>query len=218
MADQPVLASSASSQAVNLMVVSRDQDGVDVQYTTFDTNKPKTYGNTLYVWESADRVVPWDQPPVAKTTIDEDQYLSVQRVQFKYQVGLGYIIGYGVAPDPNAICSSVFIPPDNGEQDSPHLTISLASFANQYVKIQYNALDNYDPKANKNWIGIWNGPKARYDGEPQAKAYVPNANSRGAATISGTDILIGATYTVGYFMADLPAGKTALAAQTTFNT
>jgi hypothetical protein len=212
------LSAAPAAQAVNLMVLGRDQGGVDVQYTTFDTNKPKTYGNTLYVWEASGPIIPWGQPVKASTVIDQDQYLSTQRLAFDYQVSLGYIIGYGVAPDPNAICASVFIPPDNAEQESPHLTISLQSFANQYVKIQYMALDNYNPAANKNWIGLWNGPRAGYDGDPQAKADVKFANSRGSVAIMGANILIGATYTIGYFMAALTPGKTALAAQTTFNT
>ena len=212
------LTAAPVAQAVNLQVISRDQGGVDVQYTTFDTNKPKTYGNTLYVWEASGPIIPWSQPVVASTPIDKDQYLSTQRLKFDYQVSLGYIIGYATASDPNAICASVFIPPDNGEQDSPHLTISLTTFANNYVKINYNGLADYNPSINKNWIGLWNQPRAGYDGNPIAKADVPYPNSSGSATIVGTKIVIGATYTVGYYMAALQPGKSSLAAQITFNT
>jgi hypothetical protein len=58
MSDAVVLSAAPAAQAINLMVISRDQGGVDVQYTTFDTNKPKTYGNTLYVWEADTPVIP----------------------------------------------------------------------------------------------------------------------------------------------------------------
>ena len=167
------LSAPPQAQAVNLQVISRDQSGVDVQYTTFDTNQPKTYGNTLYVWKAAGPVIPWGQPTVAQTLIDKDQYLSTQRLSFPYQVELGYIIGYGVAPNPNAICASVFIPPNNAEQESPHLTITLSTYGNNYVKIQYSGLANYNPSANQNWIGIWNAPQAGYDGSPLATANVP---------------------------------------------
>jgi hypothetical protein len=212
------LTAAPVAQSINLQVISRDQAGVDVQYTTFDTNKPKTYGNTLYVWGASGPIIPWGQPPVASTPIDKDQYQSTQRLKFDYQVSLGYIIGYATASDANAICASVFIPPGGEDQDSLDLTISLATFANNYVKINYKGLADYKPSANKNWIGLWNQPRAGYDGNPIAKADVPHPNSSGSATIVGTKILIGATYTVGYYMAPLLPGKASLAAQTTFNT
>ena len=213
-----LLAGAPLAQSVNLMVLNRDQDGIDVQYTTFDTNKPKTYGNTLYVWEAAGPVVPWGQPVVASTPIDKDQYLGPQRIKFPYQVGLGYIIGSATASDPNAICATTFIPPNGGDSTSPNLTISLSSFSNGYVKISYSGLDNYNPAANKNWIGIWNQPRAGYDGNPIAKADIAFPNSSGSATITPVKLLVGATYTVGYFMAALQPGKSSLAAQVTFNT
>lgn len=213
-----LLTAAPVAQSVTLQVISRDQGGVDVQYTTFDTNKPKTYGNTLYVWEASGPIIPWGQPVVAATPIDKDQYHSTQRLRFDYQVNLGYVIGYATASDPNAICASVFIPPGGEEQESLDLTISLGSYGNNYVKIGYKGLADYNPVVNKNWIGLWNQPRAGYDGNPIAKADVPFPNASGSATIVGTKIVIGATYTVGYYMAALAPGKSSLAAQVTFNT
>jgi hypothetical protein len=218
MSQNLVLSGAPQAQSVVLTLLARDQNGIAIQYTTFDTNKPKTYGNTLYVWQASGPVIPWGLPFTASTPIDTDQYLAPQRLNFPYQVSLGYIVGYAVAPDPNAIVDSLFIPPNNAPTESTPVTIGLGSYGNQYVQSNYSTLDKYNPSANKNWVGIWNGPRAGYDGIPLAKADVPFPNTAGSVTIMGTNILIGATYTIGYFMAALPPGKTALAAQYTFNT
>ena len=113
----PTLKGAPTAQSVNLKVLSKDQNGVYVQYT-FDTNQPKTYGNTLYVWEAAGPVIPWSRVPIASTTINEDQYRGAQRLDFKREVGVQYIIGYGVAAEPGAICASLWMPPGAPERAS----------------------------------------------------------------------------------------------------
>lgn len=213
------LAATASAQAITLALVSRDQGGALVHYTTFDTNKPKTYGNTLYVWEAAGPVIPWDNLSsfVGQKTISEDSHSNSERIPFNYKVSQGYIVGYAVGPDPAATCAAIYLPPNDEPLDSTSLSLRFSTFAPGAVIVSYTALDQYNPKSNKNWVAIWNGPRANYNGDFLKAADIPYPNTSGKATIQHP-LLIGATYTVGYFMTAMPSGKTTLAAQVTFNT
>lgn len=219
MSDEPLmLASAASGQTITLTPAGTPQgDGLNVTYTTFDTNKPKTYGNQMYVWQTAGPVIPWNQQPIAVTPIESDVYNATQMVSFEYRLDLGYTIGYAVGNSPNDCCASLFLPPQAAPGSSTALSISLGQYTGTFVQIAYSGLTNYDPTVSKNWVGIWQAERAGYDGNPIAKSDVTYPQSSGEAFIY-TNINRNTTYSIGYFMTALPTGKTTLAAQVSFRT
>ncbi|PWW00608.1 hypothetical protein DFR52_103816 [Hoeflea marina] len=218
MSDILMLKEAAASQAISLVLFSKDQAGIDVQYTTFTNNRPKDYSNTIYVWEGGPDV-PWQRIDsfVGESVIEGNTYTGIQRVNFPYDVGKDYVVGYAVASTPGATCSALYLPKDNQETTSENLTVGFSAIGPGAVKVNYRCLPQYNPVAFKNWVGIYNGPRADYDGKPLDAANVPFPNTNGSATIP-IQLQIGATYTVGYYMVPLDKGKISLAAQVTFNT
>jgi len=208
------VSSAPTAQAIYMAAIGLPlPDGVNVNYATFDRNEPKKFGNQFFVWESANSTVPWSRDPIAKVPLATNSYSGTQKVGFDYEPQTGYIIGYGLSPDPGSVCATFFIPPNAPPGDTMNLTVGSPVWGRGFVQIKYNALANYNPSENGNLIGLWNAPQASYDGDALAVAPVPYSQSSGPASIM-YDILANTTYTVGYFM----GGNTALAGQVTFST
>ncbi len=219
MTDVLLAMSSATSATINMANRGTKQgEGVNIQYTTFAGNKPQTFANQIFVWESDSPNIPWSRDPIARTPIGQDQYTYTQFVKFNYQVGVGYVLGYAVANNPSAICSSLFFPANDQPGQSQQLTISMGDYGPGFVEIGYNCLEDYDPAANNNYIAIWQAPQAGYQGGQMSAANVQYHNVRGQATIMNVNLQVNSTYSIGYFMAKAPAGQAAMAAQLTFNT
>lgn len=218
MSEVLMLSQPAASQHTNLSLFSKDQDGIEIHYTTFTNNRPKEFANTIYVWEGGPDV-PWQRVDdyVGAAVIEGDTYTGIQRIKFPYDVGKDYVVGYAVAPTPNATCSALYLPKDNQDTSSEDTSIDFVMIGPGAVKLKYGCLPQYNPVEFKNWVGIYNGTRAQYDGKPLDTTAIPFPNTTGYVTIP-VQLQIGATYTVGYYMAPLPQGKTSLAAQVTFFT
>jgi hypothetical protein len=214
-----------SGSAVEIKIPAPVQPkGVGVQYVTSQVNKPQKYANNIYVWKTTNDRVPWSggSGPDGTSAVESDKPVSTQFVDFPFLVGQDYIVGYGVAADPNATCSTVYIPGDSYKDPSTYVTsdttISINSFGNNYVQVKLRGLGNYSPSANKNWVGVWEQDVVPYTGDPIAKANVGLSQASGLIFIPNVPLTVGSTYSVGYFMAALPAGRTALACSATFET
>ncbi|MBV9365788.1 MAG: hypothetical protein JO286_00680 [Solirubrobacterales bacterium] len=196
--------------------------GVGVNYVTSQDNKPQTYANNIYVWKTTSNNVPWGTTPDGNTAVAADTPVSTQFLSFPFLVQQDYIVGYAVAADPNAVCSTVYIPGATQSDPSTYVTsdttISINSWGNNYVQVKLTGLGNYSPSANKNWVGVWELDHVPYSGDPIAKTNVALTSAHGLIYIGNVPLTIGSTYSVGYFMAASPAGRTALACSVTFNT
>ena len=193
-----------------------------VQYVTSQVNQPQAYANHIYVWKTTSNNVPWGTTPDGDTAVASNSPVSTQDVVFDFLVGQDYIVGYAVAADPNAVCSTVYIPQATQSDPSTYVTsdttISINSWGNNYVQVKLTGLGNYSPSANKNWVGVWELDHVPYSGDPIAKTNVALTSAHGLIYIGNVPLTIGSTYSVGYFMAASPAGRTALACSVTFNT
>ncbi|MDA3859545.1 MAG: hypothetical protein PF480_15255 [Roseovarius sp.] len=219
MSEEPIGISSASSGTVILANRGTKQgEGVNIQYTTFPNNKPLEYANQFFVWESDSPNIPWDRDPIARVPVGQDQYTFTQFVKFNYQVGVGYVIGYAVANDPGAICSSIFYPANEQPGQGQQLKMAMGSYGPGYVEVSYDTLQQYNPVANHNYIAIWQAPQASYKGGEMSAASIQYPNTHGQATIMNVNLQINSTYSIGYFMKKAPEGKSALASELTFTT
>jgi hypothetical protein len=222
MAELITLKDAAASQTINIANRGTKQgEGVNIQYTTFTNNRPQTYANQIFVWESDSPDIPWNRDPIAKTPIAQDQYTYTQFVEFNYQVGVGYVLGYAVSDDPKSICTSLFYPKNEPPGQSDHLTIAMGDYGPGFLEISYKALANYNPTENPNYVAVWQAPQASYDGGPLGQADVQYKNVQGQATIMNLNLQINSTYSVGYFMTQKVGANTitsSLASQLTFRT
>ncbi len=216
------MTATAGTQTEIKVVGSASGDGALVNYVTSQRNRPKTYSNKLYVWETTSAAIPWAAAPVGNAAVATDAPVSTQMLDFAFQVGTGYVVGYAVGDSPTATCAQVYIPSTGVNDPSTYVTSELGLkinyFGNNICQVRFDGLADYSPSTNGNWVGIWRSDHVPYSGAPMAKADVTSGNSSGLATIQGVQIVIGSTYSVGYFMAADPAGRTALAASATFST
>src|SRR5471030_3017391 len=108
-------AATSNSVIISIQGVPTAQ-GAIVNYITLPANLPKTYGNHIYVWQTTSNTVPWGKSPDGDTAINTDSTTSTVQVNFAFEEK-GYIIGYAVAPTPNAVCSTIYMPVD--QQENP---------------------------------------------------------------------------------------------------
>jgi hypothetical protein len=221
--EQALAIKATSGSAVEIKIPAPVQPkGVAVNYVTSQVNKPQTYANTVYVWKTTSDNVPWGTDPDGTTAVESDKPVSTQFVNFPFLVGQDYIVGYAVAADANATCSTVYIPGKSHDDPTSFVTsdttISINSFGNNYVQVKLSGLGDYSPSGNKNWVGVWENDHVPYSGDPIAKTNVSLSSTKGLIYIPGVPLTIGSTYSVGYFMAAAPGGRTALACSATFET
>ncbi|HTW83305.1 MAG TPA: hypothetical protein VMD91_04435 [Candidatus Sulfotelmatobacter sp.] len=196
-------------------------DGFIAQYVTFAYNQPSTYSNKIFVWPAEDNTVPWSNPTSGDGAIASDQPRGDQPVATAIQKR-GYILGYAPAPDPSAVCATVFVPAagqhDPATWEYSSLVITVPYVGIDTISVKYTGLFNYDPAANKNWIGVWRQKQVRYSGDAMATKTITNSSESGQLFIGGLDLRAGETYSVGYFMqpTSKATGRTSLAAQASF--
>ena len=193
-----------------------------MKYITIPNNQPKAYGNHIYVWETSANSVPWDKPPKGDTAITSDEATSTQKIEFDFQIGSGYIIGYAVAPTPNAVCATIYIPDgqlkNHAKWEYSKTTIGEPQVFKNMVLLTCKSLPDYYRGKNKNWVGIWKKESVPYNMVPMKCTPLDNDDQEITAKIEDVTIVIKSVYSIGYFMVDYLTGKTSLAATTTFKT
>jgi hypothetical protein len=209
----------ASSVTISIQGVPTAQ-GAIVNYITLPGNNPKTNGNHIYVWQTTQNTVPWNKTPDGDTPVPTDSSSSTVLAKFPFEQK-GYIIGYAVAPTPNAVCATVYMPANKQNDPSSwqyaSLDVSVVYVGTNLIQVKYDGLQLYTPASNKNWLGLWMGNQVPWSGDPiKAVNISQDAPSSGYAVIDGVNLLIGVSYVVGYFMVDPKSGRTSLAASASF--
>ena len=199
--------------------------GVTVMFRTFTPNQPKSYGNTIYVWES-NGTVPWGHKPHSATTVNTDKNQSSQKVKVDLNIDTGYIFGYATAPTSDAVVSTIYVPPKTWSMEGKKQWIrdeiritSVEPFINS-LQIGYHGLQNYDPEKNGNWIGLFQGDSVPYYGATVKNGEKRKLPSQSSTYVTMDDLFIGVStyYAIGYFMVEPEKGRQSLAAQWPFQT
>ena len=200
-------------------------DGVDINYVTDPNNNPKDFGNQLYVWESTSKDVPWTKTPINSVPIEKNDTTNTQTLDFAFEIGKGYIIGYAVGDSPNATCATIYIPA--GKMDDPSsykyqdLSIKVVNVSTGSIQVKYDGFLGYQAEKNKNWLGVWRADNVPYSGACMKPPQNITGQSSGYQTMQGLTLQIKSNYAVGYFMIPDNAddnGRTSLAASYTFRT
>ena len=117
---ESLLITAVGSSAVEIKIAAPVQSkGVAVNYVTSQSNQPQKYANTIYVWKTTSNNVPWGTTPPGTTSVESDRPVSTQLLDFPFEVQQDYIVGYGVAADPNTVCSTVYIPGATSSDPAP---------------------------------------------------------------------------------------------------
>ena len=214
---------SENSHSVTLSPVGPPtSNGFNVGYSTFSPNMPSQYGNTIYVWQTALNTVPWEREPDGVIAVNSDRARSALNLNFSFE-DEGYIIGYAVAPTPNAIVATMHIPrgtqQDIMSYEYSSLSIGNVSVGPNLAQVVSLGLADYNPHANRNWIAIFNGDVVPYEGSALQNgcAFVTSEASNNAQSVEDIALLINTPYVAGYFMVDCEIGRHSLAAQFPFS-
>lgn len=182
-----------------------------LNYSGLPGNLPANYGNTAYLWQS--EMIPYNMPPLQAQSIPSNTQagsVDISNLQLRM---VPYIIGYAVGPETGNICSWVSIAAD-GANSTFETSLQLVEVTPQLLAVRYVTPDGNQPALYGQSIGLWQGPYASYTQPPIASVSVLNNMSQGSLVLQAM-IMVGMTYTVGYFMGQKP---TTLAASCTFTT
>lgn len=200
---------------------------IPVAYNTMPGNQPADYGNTLFLWQSAENTIPWASKPQKSQSISTNTQTGSAVFNDLNVTTNAYIIGYAVGPDKTQICASVYVPAIGGSaaEIKEALAVAVAQGNQDCVSVQafpgstsvqvnYHTLDSYEPAANKNWVGIWERGTVPLSGaEPIMKVGITSNSPTGSTGFNNIPLLRGHTYAVGYFMGEK---QSMLAASYTF--
>jgi hypothetical protein len=173
-------------------------------------NQPADYGNTAFLWGEPE-IVPYGTPPLAAQPIPtnlENGVVDLGNLQLQERT---YTVGYAVGPEVKNTCSWVSIAID-GTTSTFQTSVQVVYVAQQMVAVQYETPAGNQPPVYGQWIGLWEGPSASHTIPPVASVQIAGNFSRGTIELEAL-IIVGSTYSVGYFMGQK---QTTLAASCTF--
>jgi hypothetical protein len=192
---------------------------IGVTWDTVPGNQPATYHNRLALWQN--QGIPWGLNPlqehkIIKNTPSGDQLFdtALQRKP--------YVIAYGVSSlddkqhGAKSWAATVQFNPGSAI-GVPFVTeIDVAGVGNDSISARFSTPAGNNPKANGNWVGLWEGAVVTFDGTNKiATVPVSSTTSDGFLTLNGLSLKIDTTYTLGYAVGPLASD---LAAWMTFTT
>lgn len=209
---------SAHLDQTTIGVMSYGGDYVSASYWSLPANQPKTYGNTVSLWNSS--VVPWGVPPLQQAQLSSNQQNGTETLTDITVSATTYVLGYATGPALSTVCASVILDAGGLATGGDSVNIGVASVGTTSLTIRYHVLYGYLPQTYGNWVGLWKGYVSPYNcPAPLGTALVPDVTD-GTVTIRDVAIGIQTTYTVGYFMAnpDQNRNNSTAAALLTFDT
>ncbi|HEY6327915.1 MAG TPA: hypothetical protein VI756_01165 [Blastocatellia bacterium] len=221
---------AGGSRVTLLNALQVTPDIVVLGFNTLPGNMPNTYGNFAALWQGTGEI-PWSAQPLAIQPIATNTPSGTIAFTGLDLHGNAYVLGYSVGPTKTGgeaqkygnICSTVSIPPGGGPTQDFQTSLALLYVGPDQVLVRFSTPGGYRPAANRNWLGLWQGMEASYSQRPQYSTPITADSNFGTGTFSGAQILVGTTYTIGYFMSGwIGAGQaneqTALACSITFTT
>ena len=174
-------------------------DTVSIGYNTLPANQPNTYNNFIAIWEST--IIPWEVTPLKKTTIPSNAQNGSVVLDGLTITSSSYIIGYGVSDDLNSIVCSAIMSAGGLSSAPTAVSIGLNAVGTTSISIHYQTLVGYQPKKNKNWLGIWEGYYSPYySSKPVGKVKIDSNASQGSIGINDITLSTNTEYTLVYFM------------------
>jgi hypothetical protein len=180
-------------------------------YNTITGNKPKTYENTIFVWQTGDWEVPEDDPKHSFTMrLDQASSTFAETVAL---AGSDYLVGYAVGNKRETVVTTQLLkfsdgkytvtPPPAGEED---FHFSLDEVHPSMMLYSFRLLRGMEAKTNGDWVGVWSGSSKSSlynpDKKPMSIKQVPVDDRSGSDVFDLTDgqqFVSGNSYLLGYF-------------------
>ncbi len=210
----------SQSYTTSIGVLNVSPNLIAFGYDTPPGNQPATYGNTVFLWQTASPALP-PTTPLASARIAGNLPTGSGAIHAQV-TQQGYLLGYATGPDTCNVCATAFIAPGGQvNQESPDIT--PASVTPTLVVFAYTLPAGVRPAACGHWVGLWQGasPNMLYQVPPLAFVPVQQDASSGDGVLQNVAIRRGAQYTLGYFAggyAHARPSQTTLACSTTFTT
>lgn len=173
-----------------------DPKHVGMQFETLPDNRPATNGNLVAIWQNVG--VPYGQSPMQKKSITKDQQSGDQIFEFSIQ-RKPYVCAYGTSDTGTAWTGTVQFTPGQGTEGVPFVTeIDITATGADSLLATFKTPRENNPVANKNWIGLWEGSHPYDDTKLRKKVDVTASTAEGSQSMSGLELLMNTTYSLGY--------------------
>jgi hypothetical protein len=175
-----------------------------VRYTGVDGNRPKSYDNSVTLWDTWSPIVagPHKTPPLRVVPIRCDLQPNTTYVPWPF-TGTDYLITYQVGESLTTMCAGVRFSLKIKPMAVPPLAVSMSVYKldDASITIVYSTMGGYLPKTYGNWVGVWQGFAGPYfPPRPDSWAPVPSDRTQDLVTVSKLQILPDFTYRIIYFM------------------
>ncbi len=200
---------SPPNDPVNFSILPANEptgDGVIINVKGIPGNLPKTYGNTVAVWDT------W-YPDLSSgesadlshvVNVPTDQQANSIVVNYPFSGG-NYLLSYQVGQSVTTMCASyrlslelvaMSVTPAQG------VDLTIVDVTDTTVTVFYSTLSGYEPETSNNWVGVWMGaPRIFGAGKPLGMAPILGTSNIGQVTISGVAMRPRPYYyTLIYFM------------------
>lgn len=196
-------------------ITSFTGSSISVSFSGLPANQPKTYQNFVAVWEAS--VIPWTVEPLRKIDVGvntQSGTVTIDNLTVTYN---SYIVAYGVGSDIGNISASALLSAGGLKAAPTKVNLGIQNLGTTSLSIHYQTLSGYQPKANDNWIGLWEGYVSPYNLPPKPvhKQKVKSYANEGVIGFNNLDLARNTTYTLIYFMGDT---NTTAAAMLNFTT
>jgi hypothetical protein len=205
-------------------VLPRNADFLDAQlagpnvvtasYKTLPGNRPAQFENVIAVWPGRD--IPWGQPPLTQDLLtgegpDGDMVLMIPSGSAP-----PLIVAYGTSPTGKAYCATSKLEEAHQPGTLFITDLCLHWVGNDSLVATFQTPFGNQPNANENWLGLWEGKVATYDGSNRiAKVAIEADVSSGSQPMNDLTLKVETEYTLGYGCGPRDAD---LAATLTFKT
>lgn len=178
-----------------IQAVDPNYTGVIVKYWSLPANQPKTYGNSVALWNSTIPNIQAD--PLASEPITDNAEVGSVFIPYGFQQS-NYSVTYQTT-DYTSMCALAQIVLAPAVVLPTYVSLTISSLDTSGVKVIYNTLPGYTPAKYKNWVGVWQGYESPYsNGSALNTVPIPTDASQGEVAIPFSAGPF--TYTLIYFL------------------
>ncbi|HMJ78927.1 MAG TPA: hypothetical protein VK507_23280 [Iamia sp.] len=195
---------------------------VQVDYSTLSGNRPRTYGNSVAVYQAGPDLPSNGAPLMVQPAPDDAEAGSLTFTDLQIR-STSYLVAYAVGNDAGTafsaanVCATTFIPAGadaTGDHVDAAPSISITAVASDSIVVAYAMPPGQLPQTNGHRLCIWQSASPSYSGRPLAVQQITSDRSTGYQ-VCQLMLFRGTTYTIAYVAGPRP---TDIACSTSFTT
>ena len=221
---------SQNTLATSFIIKPDDITGTQItfHYDSMPGNQPNTYGNTVFLWQTSQPVIPVNTAPYNSQLIGSNQPNGSSVFLGLSVSAESYLVAFATGPAVKNIVTAIFIPASNGGPAKPVVPVQaplleITSHGSTSVSFSYATPIGMTPQNDGDWVGLCQvqGKSVLYTLPPTWFTPIGSNASQGSwgINLSSWNIQRGTMYTLGYFKggyAQSNPKQTTLAVSTTF--